>query len=116
MPHLKQLADDHAEDGLVILGVHSAKGGEKMAAFVEQQDIGYVTAWDLEGKTQRAFHADSFPDYYLVDRAGVLRFADLANNELDRAIAKLLAEPAPPAEDGEGDTDATHGEQDEGDG
>ena len=41
------------------------------------------------GKTYRV---DSFPDYYLVDRKGKLRFADLANREVDRAIETLLKE------------------------
>ena len=51
-----------------------------------------------------AFHVDSYPDYYLVDRSGKLRFADLANADLDKAIAALLAEPAPGEERSEGTT------------
>ena len=39
-----------------------------------------------------AFAVDSFPDYYLIDRKGKLRVADLANSDLDRAIEILLKE------------------------
>lgn len=66
-----------------------------MSAYVKEQKIPYPVAADTEGKTQAAFHADSFPDYYLIDRAGKVRFADLANKDLDRAIALLLKEKAP---------------------
>ena len=36
---------------------------------------------------------DSYPDYYVIDRAGKLRVADLANADLEKAIKTLLAEP-----------------------
>ena len=66
-----------------------------MPAYVEEQGIGYPVAIDIEEKTVSAYAVDSYPDYYLIDRAGKLRFADLANKELDSAVEMLLAEPAP---------------------
>ena len=73
-----------------------------MPAFVQEQGIGYPVAIDVEKKTTTAFQVDSFPDYYLIDRAGRLRFADLANGELDRAVQLLLGEPGGKGvEDGE---------------
>ena len=66
-----------------------------MSEFVAEQGITYPVAIDRDGSTVAAFAVDSFPDYYIVDRSGKLRFADLANAELERAIEALLAEPAP---------------------
>lgn len=66
-----------------------------MADFAKEQGINYPIAIDTDKKTVTAFKVDSYPDYYVIDRAGKLRFADLANKELDRAIAMLLAEKAP---------------------
>lgn len=68
-----------------------------MKAFAEEQGITYPLAIDSTGATAAAFAVDSFPDYYLLDRSGKVRFADLANGELDRAIEMLLAEKAPSA-------------------
>jgi len=68
-----------------------------MADFVREQGIAYPVAIDRGAATTRAYAVDSYPDYYLIDRAGNLRFADLANAELERAIEHLLAEPAPVA-------------------
>ena len=91
------------DKGLVLIGVHSKSGGDKMKAFVEEQKIDYPVAIDSEGKTVAAFGGNSYPDYFVIDRAGNLRFADLANAELDRAVAALLAEEPP---EPEADTEA----------
>jgi hypothetical protein len=42
-----------------------------------------------------AFHVDSFPDYYVIDKSGRLRVADMANSELERVITMLLEEKLP---------------------
>ena len=63
-----------------------------MADFVKEQGINYPVAADIDKQTVTAFKVDSFPDYYVIDRTGKLRFADLANAELERAITTLLAE------------------------
>ncbi len=63
-----------------------------MPDFVREQGILYPVAIDTEGKTVASFHVDSFPDYYVIDKSGNLRVADLANAELDRVIELLLKE------------------------
>ena len=95
MPHLLDLAAKHKDQGLVVLGVHTTNGGDGMASFVAEQKITYPVAIDVDDKTTSAFAVDSYPDYYLIDRAGKLRVADLQNAAVDAAIATLLAEPAP---------------------
>ena len=66
-----------------------------MADFARAKGIDYPIAMDRDGKTVAAFGVDSYPDYYLIDRAGKLRVADLANPELESAVKVLLAEKAP---------------------
>lgn len=100
MPHLKELEKKHSAKGLVIVGVHTVKAAEKAADFVRDQEIPYAVAIDRDvgegkGATGKTYLVDSYPDYYLVDRKGNLRFADLANGEVDRAVEALLAEGAP---------------------
>ena len=95
MPHLKELYAKHKADGLVVIGVHTTNQGEKMADFVKQEGLTWPVAVDVDNKTVKAFAVDSYPDYYIIDRSGKLRVADLANGELDKAVAALLMEPAP---------------------
>ncbi|MCB9834262.1 MAG: TlpA family protein disulfide reductase [Planctomycetes bacterium] len=96
MPKLLELRDRYQDQGLVLIGIHTQNGADEMAGFVAEAKIDYPVAADREGKTVAAFAVDSFPDYYVIDRSGKLRFADLANAELERAVKFLLAEKAAP--------------------
>ena len=107
MKHLAELHEKLAPKGLVVLGVHTNNAKETVADFVKEQKIPYLVAIDVETKkkdgsdsTIGRYHVDSYPDYYLIDRAGRLRFADLANGEIEKAIELLLSEPAPKDEKG----------------
>ena len=95
MPHLKELYKKYKDKGLEIVGVHTKNAGERMAAYVKENKIPWPVTLDAKEKTIPAFHVDSFPDYYVVDRAGKLRVADLANADLERVIQILLKEKAP---------------------
>ena len=66
-----------------------------MPDFISEQEISCPVAIDTIGETVKAFHVDSYPDYYIIDRSGDLRVADLANSELERVIMILLDEKAP---------------------
>jgi peroxiredoxin len=92
VPHLKELLKKHKDAGLVILAVHSDPDEKKMREAVQELGITWPVVQDGDRAIMKAFHADSFPDYYLIDRKGVLRFADLANHEVDRAVEFLLKE------------------------
>lgn len=92
IPHVQQLAETHASEGLVVLGIHTASGAEEGREYVVEQGIAYPVAFDDNKTVIPRFGVDSYPDYYLVDHHGVLRFADLANSEVDRAVRMLLDE------------------------
>ena len=80
---------------MVLIGVHTKGSAERMPAYVKEAKVAFPVAVDTDGKTVKAYAVDSYPDYYVIDRAGKVRFADLANKELERAVAALLAEPVP---------------------
>jgi redoxin len=99
VPHIKELQQKHADKGLVVIGVHTPFGAENLDGYLKEKQIDYTVALDAatdasgrKGKTVSAYQVDSFPDYYLVDRKGVLRYADVANASVDAAVEELLAE------------------------
>ena len=99
MPHIKDLQKKHAENGLVVVAVHTPFGTEGLDDYLKEKQIDYTVALDRatdasgrKGKTSTAYQVDSFPDYYLIDRKGILRYADLANPSVDAAVEELLAE------------------------
>lgn len=92
MPHMKELYARHKDKGLVVIGVHTTNGSEEMAKYVQDEALPWPTAIDVEKGTVTAFKVDSYPDYYIIDKAGNLRVADLANAEVDRVVEALLKE------------------------
>lgn len=98
IPHTNELQARFKDKGLVVIGVCHTRGAENMAKVVKDKKMEYLTAADVEGKTVEAYHVGSFPDYYLIDRAGNLRIADCRNDAVDAAVEALLAEPPPASE------------------
>lgn len=95
MPEIIEWHRDLQDQGLVLIGVHTERKGETMAEYVEEAGVDFPVCIDSGDRTVAAYGVDSFPDYCLIDRAGVLRVADLANADLDRAVKVLLDEPVP---------------------
>jgi cytochrome c biogenesis protein CcmG, thiol:disulfide interchange protein DsbE len=92
VPKVNELAKKYKEKGLVIIGVSTTRGAEKMTETAKQLGIEYPIAADLDNATVKAYQVDGYPDYYLIDRAGNLRYADVNNGMVEQAIEKLLAE------------------------
>jgi thiol-disulfide isomerase/thioredoxin len=90
IPHTNELMEKYADQGVVIIGVCAKRGAEKMADTVKQRGIKYPVAEDTG--TIAAYKANSYPDYYIIDRNGVLRWADIANRDVEKAIKILLEE------------------------
>ncbi len=95
VPRVNELRDKYAASGLVVIGVCHSKNASKMPEIAEQYGIEYPIAADTAGATFKAYRVNGTPDYYLIDRAGVVRFADVANEHVEDAITALLAESAP---------------------
>ena len=91
VPHTNELQKKYADRGVVFIGVCAVRGGEKMADTVKKHNIQYAVALDTGG-TINAYMADSFPDYYIIDRKGNLRWGDIVNKDVEKAIEALLAE------------------------
>ncbi|MFT6361893.1 MAG: hypothetical protein ACJAZ8_000289 [Planctomycetota bacterium] len=90
---MNRLYRENKDQGLVLIGIHTEGDSEKMPAFVDQAGIEFPVC--VDGGAIRTYGVDSYPDYYLIDRAGKVRVADLSNGSLDDAVAMLLAEPEP---------------------
>ena len=92
IPHTNEMMEKYADKGVVFIGVCAQNGSEKMAAMVEKHGIKYPVA--VDDGTNAAFKANSYPDYFLIDRNGVLRWADIANSKVEKAVNILLKEKA----------------------
>lgn len=96
IPHNNELLKKYKDKGLVLFGVCTSKNGqEKMAQVAKDRGIEYPTARDPELKTEKAWAADYYPTYAVVDRKGIVRVIGLQPEYVERVVKKLLAEPAP---------------------
>ncbi|MCB9880525.1 MAG: TlpA family protein disulfide reductase [Planctomycetes bacterium] len=95
MPELQTLYRRLQGQGLALIAVHTKSASERMAAWMKDNDISVPVCIDSEGTTVQTYGVDSYPDYYVIDRSGKLRVADLANADVERTVTALLAEPVP---------------------
>lgn len=112
LPYLTAWHDKYADDGLVIIGVHSPEFAFERETVnvqdaIERFGIRYPVAQDNGFQTWRAFGNRYWPAKYLIDAEGYLRYVHYgegAYEESERVIRALLAEiGASPEEDLEDD-------------
>tara|TARA_B100000700_G_C14865884_1_gene770925 strand:- start:424 stop:921 length:498 start_codon:yes stop_codon:yes gene_type:complete len=92
IPHLNELQKRYADQGVVIIGVCASDGSERMGELAKNRGIKFPVAIDKKDATNKRYRANSSPDYYIIDRAGKLRWGDFVNKHVEKAIGILLAE------------------------
>jgi len=94
IPHINELQEKYGAKGVVFVAVCAVKGSEKMAETVKKHGMRYAVALDTgeKGNTFAAYKADSYPDYFVIDRKGKLRWGDVSNGDVEKAIEMLLKE------------------------
>lgn len=82
----------NAERGLEVLAVHPELGWDEISEKVSEGRVRVQVAKDPGNAFARAVKSDDAPDFYLIDRAGQLRYADIESRSLARAVGQLLRE------------------------
>ncbi|MBX3358108.1 MAG: TlpA family protein disulfide reductase [Phycisphaeraceae bacterium] len=92
LPVAQRMLNRFGKDGLVVVGVHDARGYD-MAAQVAK-DAGYTgpIAHDSTGAFGSGLNAKHAPAYYILDRAGNVRFADVDASSLEKALSIVAGE------------------------
>lgn len=92
----RRLADQHAGE-LVVVAVHDAQNWEeaqKAAGAATKKEARFFVGLDGSSEFRKAVDSDGDPDFYVIDRAGQLRFADIATESVDSAVTMLVGETA----------------------
>ncbi len=97
-PHLKQWHAKYADDGLVIIGIHSPefdfeKDYSNVLQATRDNGITWPVAQDNDFHTWRNYSNRFWPAKYLIDKDGVVRythFGEGAYDETEKQIRKLL--------------------------
>lgn len=92
IPHHNELAKKYADHGLVFIGICDEDQAEKMPALAKKTGIQYPIAVDIGNATSHTYKCDSTPDFYLIDRKGILRWPDIETEDVEKGIELLLKE------------------------
>jgi len=100
LPYLKMWYEKYSDKGLVIIGVHSPefsfeKKRENVVQAVQKFGLKYPIVMDNDHETWDAFGSRAWPNKYLIDKDGLIRFNHIgegAYDETERKIQELLSE------------------------
>ena len=96
LPYLKAWHQRYADDGLVVIGVHSPEFSHEavatnVAAYVAHEQIRYPVALDPELTVWSDFANRYWPAYYLHDRQGHRRWSHIGEGDYDQAEDAIRA-------------------------
>jgi thiol-disulfide isomerase/thioredoxin len=118
LPLLDALHAEHADDGVVVLGVNIDRKPHKAAAVWRRLGLEMPNAWDDQQKVVAAYDPPAMPTTYVIDPEGTLRWVEegaLEANTLEafaeRVTALAAAPPEEPAEEAPGDAPAEPAEE-----
>lgn len=88
---LNRAARDH-EGEVVVAAIHPDAGWDQFQEKINSGHVDIPAARDEGGAFAAAMLTDDYPDIYLIDRAGNLRFVDLEERSLKNALKHLISE------------------------
>src|SRR5215813_7630514 len=99
MPHVKELYDKYAKDGLVIIGVHTPridyeKDVPKIRQAVKTKQIPYPVVVDSKYEIWQDYLCDAWPNIFVVDQDGTIQLSHTGvgrYDDIERVVQKLLA-------------------------
>ncbi|MBC7644354.1 MAG: cytochrome c biogenesis protein DipZ [Thermoleophilia bacterium] len=99
LPHIKQLYQDYAKQGLVVVGVHTPEFGfeadpKNVRKAVGDLGVEYPVALDADYKTWGNYNNHYWPAHYLLDKDGNIRsvhYGEGGYDTTENLVRKLLA-------------------------
>ncbi len=101
-PYVKQWHQKYADQGFVIIGVHSPEFShereiDRVRRYIKDHDIRFAVPIDNDFSTWNAYGNRYWPAMYLIDKRGVIRYVRVGEGgyqDTEANIQSLLAEPS----------------------
>lgn len=99
-PYVKQWHQQYAEQGFVVIGVHSPeflheREVENVKRYMKEHGIRFAVPIDNDFSTWNRYGNRYWPAMYLIDKRGIIRYIKVGEggySETERQIQTLLAE------------------------
>jgi hypothetical protein len=94
LPHEKELVERLKNDRFALLGINSDGSAEELKKILAAQGITWRQAvdGDTSGPLATKWNVHSWPNIFVLDAKGVIRFRDVRGKDMDDALDKLLSE------------------------
>lgn len=98
-PQERALLSRFGDKPFAMVSVNTDAEVETLKKAIASGEITWRCWWDrgTDGPITTRWGVHSFPSIFVLDRHGVIRFKDVRGDDLDRAVAGLLAAPEPAA-------------------
>ena len=100
MPYLQTAHMQHADKGLVVIGVNVGEQTSVVQPWLEERSLTFPIALDLNGRVADTYRVYSYPTTYLIDRDGRVinvRRGMFANQfDIDQSVGLILPEVKAP--------------------
>jgi peroxiredoxin len=92
-PHERSLVKKMENKPFALLGINS-DDKEHLKETIKKENITWRSWTDgsTDGPIARAWNVSGWPTTYVLDAKGVIRFRDVRDEEMEKAVEKLLAE------------------------
>jgi hypothetical protein len=95
-PHERSLVKRLEGKPFALIGVNSDPDKEKLKPRMTKEKITWRSFWNgpkgTDGPISRAWNVRGWPTIYVLDDKGVIRFKNVREKAMDKAVDQLLAE------------------------
>ena len=93
-PHERSLVTRLANKPFILLGINSDGNLAQLKKRMAEEKITWPCWWDqsTDGPISKKWNVRGWPTTYVLDAKGVIRAKDVRDEEMDKAVDKLLKE------------------------
>jgi hypothetical protein len=94
LPHEREMVQRLESKPFTLLGINSDKSRSALEKTLEDETITWPNIHDGspgKGKIANRWNVHGWPTIYVLDHTGTIRHRDLRDEELEKAVVKLLA-------------------------
>jgi thiol-disulfide isomerase/thioredoxin len=93
IPHEREMVQRHAGKPFAFVSISADSEEAALRDFVRDERMNWTHLLDgPQGPIITAYEVEYYPNIYVLDAKGVIRYKDVRDRELERAVEKLLAE------------------------
>ncbi|HTU16439.1 MAG TPA: TlpA disulfide reductase family protein [Gemmataceae bacterium] len=93
IPHEREMTEKLKDKPFALISVSADADKEDLEKFLESNEMPWTHWWNgAKGGILKELEIKFFPTIYVLDGQGVIRYKNIRNKDLEKAVVKLLAE------------------------